>query len=378
MNNTKFFDYRNYCPPSPPNWDSSTDSIGADPYQGEYGSLNTAEAYDSFSDFVPGDEGLRGMESGLRGGMTASDSELLQQMSDQIDELKTQLAERQVPADSAADPQAGDQEVEVSENPLLLYLQQSGQTKLDEKQLQKVLRRHGLSEDALRSMSLPPDAETSQQLLDCFQELDPAFAKQLGSDPANPYRPEVIHALTGILGAALPESITGLSDETSIAILDQTTKVTWDANKIKGQLTGKTDYAEGAEINGRWVHCGKFVDEYLTKLANGSIGLPELTNYLAQGNNDYDHGGLNRAIEIRRSVSALYYVAEKNPYLLRRYLKLIPEPALRLMKDYLGMDPQRQDIGDQWDGKGTMDILNWAISGGPLPAGLAGPSDKTG
>lgn len=374
MSRTKFFDYRVYTPPPPPNWDSSADNIGVEVYGGEYADGNMPEGYDSFSMLGAEGTGLQGMESGLRGGATTSDSELLQQMAQEIEDLKQQLAERTSPEATTEEPKAaedGGTEADAPESPLLLYLQQAGQTKLDNKQLEKILKSHGLSQASLSSLTLPLDAGTSKQLLGCFQELDPNFAKQWNSNPADPYRPEVIHSLTAMLSAALPESQT-VSDDTSVAILDKATEVTWNGEKLKGQLTGKLDYAEGAEVNGRWVHCGQFVDAYLTKLVNGSIGVNELTNYLGQGNNDCDHGAQNRAIEIRRAVSAMYYMADKNPYLLRRYLKMIPEPALRLMKDYLGMDARRKDIGDQWDGQGTAEVLNWAIAGGTMPAGLAG------
>lgn len=331
------------------------------------------EGFDSFSE-EGGESGLRDMENGRRPGASVSDTELLRQMAEEIADLKEQLANK----DSAKSEKLEDEveteteaEMEAPESDLLVYLQEKGQTGLDEKRLQKLLKDNGLSEAGLRGLTLPLDADTETKLYKFFQEVDPEFKKQLQADAGNPYRAGVVQRLCGLLAAVIPATAAN-PEAAATALLDRNFSITWDGEKIKSEMTGVVDYAEGAEVNGRWVHCKKFMDEYLTPLAAGTKSVEDLRNYFAQGNNGVDHGGQNRAIEIRRVISAIYFAAGKNPYLVRRYLKKLPESALRLMKDYLAMDPTRKDVGDAWDGNGAMKVLDWVMSGGSIPAELGG------
>ncbi|MFO1462314.1 MAG: hypothetical protein U1F66_00910 [bacterium] len=338
-----------------------------------------SEGFDSFSE-GGGEFGLRDMENGRHSGVSVSDTELLHQMAEEIADLKEQLANHK-----SAGPETGDAEFETEaeteaeeapQSDLLVYLQEKGQTGLDEKRLQKLLKENGLSETGLRGLTLPLDADAETKLYNFFQEVDPEFKKQLQADAGNPYRAGVVQRLCGLLAAAVPAAATN-PEAAATALLDRNFSVTWDGEKIKSEMTGVVDYAEGAEVNGRWVHCKKFMDEYLTPLAAGTKSVDDLRNYFAQGNNGVDHGGQNRAIEIRRVISAIYFAADKNPYLVRRYLKKLPESALRLMKDYLAMDPTRKDVGDAWDGNGAMKVLDWVMSGGSIPAELGGTLNPT-
>jgi len=246
-----------------------------------------------------------------------------------------------------------------------------------EDQIEKALKHAGLSEEDIGKIRLPTDAATSQNLLAFFQELDPHFA-QLFAD--KPYGKDSMKQLTVLMQHTLNLK-SAPSQEQVAAFLEPNVNVVWDGAEIsRGLNSGRGADMKDAFLilSGVWIGGGSGLDlsglpaEIFSMLTATVAGgdTQALHDKIWSGHNDFDRSHHTWNDIIRNIVSTIYEKADRSPYLLQRFLKLIPKQILEDFRDVVishSGELNEKHAGDLITSQEAHDVLDWAIAGGEPP-----------
>lgn len=223
-----------------------------------------------------------------------------------------------------------------------------------DEQIKKALRNAGLSEEELSRIQLPANTENSEALISFFKEIDPNFAQMFETAP---YGKDAMNRASTLLRVTL--NLRQAPEMEKVAnTLDTAVTVTWNTEDFVGRVSGD------------WANEKRQAMEGLSRLVTTGEGLEEIHNNLWSGHNDVDRRHHVWNDIIRSGTSYIFEAAGRNPYLLRRYLKMIPEQILRDLRDVViahSGELGEKHAGDLFTSQETHDILDWAISGGTPP-----------
>ena len=246
----------------------------------------------------------------------------------------------------------------VEENPsfakrMLGQLSETG-IECTEEQIKKALKDADISEEQISNIHLPADASTTECLLAFFKELDPHFAEIFESEP---YGKDSMNQFSTFLKMTLK-----LKDPPPMAkvaeMLDSAVTVTWKGEELLSRISGS------------WAGEKRAASEALTRLVTTGQGQEAIHADLWSGHNDVERRHHVYNDIIRAGISNLYEVSGRNPYLLKRYLKMIPEQILRDLRDVViahSGELSEKHAGDLFTSQEIHDILDWGLAGGTPP-----------
>lgn len=229
---------------------------------------------------------------------------------------------------------------------------------VSEKDVEQALKDSGLSEEDISDLRLPVSAEKSTKLLDFFKKVDPYFAEQFANKPYGEYS---MKELSILLKQTLDLPAEPTKEELE-KFLEPYVPVQWNMEKVR----------EGLSPGGKDLQ-NKILGLLDKAVRTGNTS--ELHDLIWSGHNDVDRAHHSYNDVIRSIVSSIYELADRNPQLMKRFLKLIPKQILQDFRDVViahSGELNEKKPGDLVTSQEAYDILDWALTDGAPPAFFSG------